>query len=257
VAGFHHYVLGQFEQALQAMERAQAIWQALADPRLDPSWSTGYFYATMGEWERGIAECRGGLERAQDPLNTAAALGFLGYALLEKGDLPAAVEALEDAVHRMENAGMQQLQGWFGAFLAESYLASGRAQEARDTALRAIEVTGEVRFWYGLALAHRALGRVLLVGGDYEGAAEHFRQALKGFADLQVPFEVARTRLDLALLARDQGDAGEAARGLAEAYRLFSRLQTPRYLERVEQLADRLALPLAARLEPESRQPLN
>ncbi|HVG09676.1 MAG TPA: adenylate/guanylate cyclase domain-containing protein [Thermoanaerobaculia bacterium] len=238
VAGFHHYVLGQFEQALQAMERAHAIWQALADPRLDPSWSTGYFYATLGEWERGIAECRGGLERAQDPLNTAAALGFLGYALLEKGDLPAAVEALEDAVHRMEDAGMQQLQGWFQAFLAEAYLASGRAREARETALRAIEVTGEVRFWYGLALAHRALGRVLVAGADHEGAAEHFRQALKGFADLQVPFEVARTRLNLALLARDLDDAEEAGRELAEAYRVFSQLRTPRYMERVEQLAD-------------------
>ncbi|HEY0553003.1 MAG TPA: adenylate/guanylate cyclase domain-containing protein, partial [Thermoanaerobaculia bacterium] len=116
VAGFHHYVLGQFEEAFDKMKWAEAIWRALQDPRLDPSWSTGYFHASLGNWALGIEECQGGLERAQDPLNTAAALGFLGYAFLEKGDLPAAIEALENSTDRLRQAGMQQLLGWFSAF---------------------------------------------------------------------------------------------------------------------------------------------
>src|SRR6185295_18054286 len=97
VAGFHHYVLGRFEDAFVMMDRACAIWQALQDPRLDPSWSTGYFHASLGDCDLGIEECKAGLERAKDPLNTAAALGFLGYAYLEKRDLPRAVEALEES----------------------------------------------------------------------------------------------------------------------------------------------------------------
>jgi tetratricopeptide (TPR) repeat protein len=126
VAGFHHYVLGQFDEAFDKMKWADAIWRALQDPRLDPSWSTGYFHASLGDWALGIAECQGGLERAQDPLNTAAALGFLGYALLEKGDLPRAIEALESSTVRLRQAGMQQLLGWFSAFLADAYRPGGR-----------------------------------------------------------------------------------------------------------------------------------
>jgi class 3 adenylate cyclase/tetratricopeptide (TPR) repeat protein len=237
VAGFNHYVLGQFEEAFAAMARAHDIWLALADPRLDPSWSTGYFYATLGDWEKGIEECQGGLERAQDPLNTAAALGFLGYAFLEKGDLAAAVAALEDAVGRMESAGMPQLQGWFGAFLAEALLLSGSTEEARDMASRSIAVTEAVRFWYGLALAHRALGRVALAQAQHAEAEEHFRHALQGFSSLRVPFEVGRTRLDLAALARGLGQDEESVRELGEANQLFSELKVPRYIDRAEQAA--------------------
>ena len=133
VAGFHHYVLGQFEEAFDKMKWAEAIWRALQDPRLDPSWSTGYFHASLGDWERGIEECQGGLKRAQDPLNTAAALGFLGYAFLEKGDLPRAIEALEDSTERLRQAGMQQLLGWFSAFLAEACLLAGQLDEAQGS----------------------------------------------------------------------------------------------------------------------------
>src|SRR4029077_3833025 len=54
VAGFNHYALGSFQEALEAMARVHGIWRALADPRLDASWSTGYFHASLGDWERGI-----------------------------------------------------------------------------------------------------------------------------------------------------------------------------------------------------------
>jgi class 3 adenylate cyclase/tetratricopeptide (TPR) repeat protein len=203
VAGFHHYVLGQFEEAFDKMKWAEAIWRALQDPRLDPSWSTGYFHASLGEWELGIEECRGGLERAQDPLNTAAALGFLGYAYLEKGDLPRAIEALEGSTQRLRQAGMQQLLGWFSAFLAEAYLRSGRPEEARDFAHEALAVTEGVRFQYGSGIAQRALGRIAQADGNAEAAA--------------------------------------AAMEIGEARRIFSGLRLPAYVERAERLAAELA----------------
>ncbi len=243
VVGFNHYVLGQFEEALQAMARAHAIWQALADPRLDPSWSTGYFYATLGDWEKGIEECRGGLERAQDPLNTAAAQGFLGYAYLEKGDLGPAIAALEEAVGAMEQAGMSQLHGWFGAFLAEAYLLAGRAGEARDLGLRAVAVTREVQFWYGIGLAERAAGRIARASGNYAEAESRLREAKEQFRSLQVPFEVGRTRLDLAALAHARGDVEEAGRQLREARGVFVELKVPRYVERAERLAAEWEIP--------------
>jgi class 3 adenylate cyclase/tetratricopeptide (TPR) repeat protein/ribosomal protein L40E len=239
VAGFHHYVLGQFEAAFDKMKWADAIWQALQDPRLDPSWSTGYFHASLGDWETGIAECQGGLERAQDPLNTAAALGFLGYAFLEKGDLPRAIAALEDSTARLLQAGMLQLLGWFSAFLAEALLLSGRREEARERALGALETTEAVRFRYGSGMAQRALGRIASAAGDPQTAAAALLDALASFQAIQAPFEVGRTLLELA--AVPGAEPPEAARRLDEARRVFAELRVPAYAERAERRLATLA----------------
>jgi class 3 adenylate cyclase/tetratricopeptide (TPR) repeat protein len=240
VAGFHHYVLGQFEEAFDKMKWAEAIWRALQDPRLDPSWSTGYFHASLGDWALGIEECQGGLKRAQDPLNTAAALGFLGYAFLEKGDLSRAIEALEDSTERLRQTGMLQLLGWFSAFLAEACLLAGRLDEAQDLARQALDITESVRFRYGSGMAQRALGRVSQAAGDPEGAARWLEAALESFQFIQAPFEVGRTRLELALV----GGLGseEAARQLGEARRIFTELRLPGYVEKAERLARELAV---------------
>ncbi|HEV7507450.1 MAG TPA: adenylate/guanylate cyclase domain-containing protein [Thermoanaerobaculia bacterium] len=241
VTGFHHYVLGQFEAAFDRMRRAETVWQALQDPRLDPSWSTGYFHASLGDYDQGIEECRGGLERALDPLNTAAALGFLGYAYLEKGDLAKAAEALDDSVGRLRRAGMKQLLGWFSAFLAETRLLLGHPSEAREIAREALAVTEEVHFPYGSGMAQRALGHIAQATGDREEAGRWLREAEKTFGALEAPFEVARTQLDLARVA---GAGSEpAAKLLGAARRSFSELGLPAYVERTERLAGELAAP--------------
>jgi class 3 adenylate cyclase/tetratricopeptide (TPR) repeat protein len=245
VLGFHQYVLGRFEDAFESMARAQEIWEALADPRLDPSWSTGYFYASLGNWEAGMKACRAGLERTQDPLNTAAAMGFLGFAYLEKGDLQQAIHILEDAIGRVAQTGMRQLQGWFSVFLADAYLRASRLTEAGNVAREALELTRGSRFWYGVGLAQRILGRIYRTQGNHSEAESHLRESLDGFRSLEVPFEVAQTRVDLALLAQARKDRREAAVQLSEAYRAFLELGVPTHAERTERLARKLAVPLA------------
>jgi len=242
VTGFHHYVLGQFREAFDMMAKAEALWRALQDPRLDPSWSTGYFHASLGDWELGIEECKGGLERAQDPLNTAAALGFLGYDYLAQGDLPRAGEALEESVRRLRQAGMQQLLGWFSAFLAEARLLAGSLEEARDLAREALAVTEEVRFRYGSGMVQRALGRIAREAGDPAEADGWFHQALESFQAIQAPFEVARTQIDVARLAG--AGSAEAARQLGEARRTFADLGVPHYVREAERLAEEMAAPV-------------
>ncbi len=244
VAGFNHYALGQFDAALESMERTYAIWKALEDPRLDASWSTGYFYASLGDWERGIAECQGGVARAQDPLNTAPSKGFLGYAYLEKGDLSRAVEMLEDSVQLL--ADMPQLRGWFSAYLGEAYLGLEQSEKARETALAAVATTQGVKFGYGIGLAQRAVGRIAAAAGDSDEAEARLEEALEGFLELQVPFEVARTRLDLAKLAHAGGRKHEAVEQLRQARAVFLALKVPRYAEQAKALADRMGVAFAA-----------
>jgi tetratricopeptide (TPR) repeat protein len=140
---------------------------------------------------------------------------------------------------------MQQLLGWFSAFLAEAYLRSGRADEARQRAQRALEVTDAVRFRYGSGLSQRALGRIRQAAGELDDAATWLREALRSFQTIQAPFEVARTRVDLAHLAHARGEDTEAARQLAEACRAFHELRVHKPLERARRLAEEWALPLA------------
>ncbi|HEX9671763.1 MAG TPA: AAA family ATPase, partial [Thermoanaerobaculia bacterium] len=237
VVGFHHYLAGRFADAFGAMDEARSIWKALADPRLDPSWSVGFFHASLGDFERGIAECRGGLERARDPLNTAAALGFLGYAYLEKRDLPQALEALEESVHRMRRAGMQQLLGWFSAYHAEACMLAGRPAEAAERAAEALAVVSSVGFPYGVGLAQLALGRIAQSAGDCETATRRFAEALDCFLSIDARFEVARTHLDLATVALARTDSAEAERRLDSAQRLFRELELPFYEAKAERLA--------------------
>jgi class 3 adenylate cyclase/tetratricopeptide (TPR) repeat protein len=237
VAGFNDYALGRFAPALDAMARAQAIGEALADPRLDTTWSTGYFYATMGEWEAAIRDCQGGLARSRDPLNTTAALGFLGYALLEQGDLPQAVRTLEPAVDSLRQAGFRQMLGWFCAFLAEAYLRTGRAAQGRQLAKEALDIARDTGFGYGAGLAQRALGRIARQAGAAGEALGWLEQALATFSGLEARFEVGRAHLDLAALAQDRGDDEAAARHLALARDLFTELGATRYVERVRQLS--------------------
>jgi tetratricopeptide (TPR) repeat protein len=246
VAGFNCFALGELDAAFDAMARANTIWETLQDPRLDPSWSTGYFHASLGDWEKGIEACLGGLERARDPLNTAAALGFLGHAYLEKGDLARAAETLKDSLRRLEQAGMKQLLGWFSAYLGEVRLAEGRLDEAREIASGGLTATLESDFQYGAGLVQRTLGRIARSAGNPSDAREHLTEALTIFEALQVPFEAARVRQELAILAQAEGDRDEAVRQLRQAHRIFDELGVPRYVERSEALAGDWGVNLAA-----------
>ena len=259
VNGFHHFVLGRFEKALESMERARAIGEDLGDPRLDTSWSTGYFLASMGDWEAGIAACRGGVERARDPLNTAAALGFLGYAYLEQGDQEQAVPTLEKAVEKLREAGMQQLFGWFAVYLGEAYLTAGRWEEARERATEGLETTRAARFRFGEALGERALGRIALGrvlrarDGSGEGVSDegapstellaeaerHLRRAHDRFTGLEAPFERARTLLDLARLVHLRDRSDDAARHLSVARACFVELGATAHVAAVDRLIAR------------------
>ena len=238
VAGFNHYVLGEIDKGIEALERAYEIGEALDDYRLDTSWSLGYFHASLGDWKTGLEKCRRGLERSQDPLNSAVATGFLGFAYLEKGDLEEAIATLVDSVARLRETGMQQILGWFTIFLCEARLAAKETEEARDMAEQGLEITRQAEFRYGVALALRALGRVELADGRLDEAARRFDEALAEFTSLATPFEMARTHLERARLARRRSDGAAARPAIAEAHRLFERVGAQGYLERTLELAE-------------------
>jgi tetratricopeptide (TPR) repeat protein len=237
--GANYGFVGEFARAVEAERRAHAVGEALGDPRLQTyaAWTIGWIEARRGDWEAAIQACQRGLDLAPDPLSTAMALAFLGYAYLEQGDAGQAIPLLEEAVQQLGGFRFRLPQGWFTLFLSEAALMRSDLERAHALALQGVEIARDVQFAYGVGLGQRALGRIAQARGALAEAATCLTEALQGFAAIQARFDMGRLHLDLAALTHTQGHPQAVAMHLTEAYALFTALQVPRYVEHTVQLA--------------------
>jgi transcriptional regulator with AAA-type ATPase domain/tetratricopeptide (TPR) repeat protein len=243
---FNHSFLGEFAAALDAAARARAVGEAIGDPRLQAyaAWTTGWIHAAKGEWDAGIEACRRSLASSPDPVNTADAMSFLGYAYLGKGQAHEAIELLERSIQQWRVFRHRPMLGWFTTVLGEAYLLDGRLDPARDCASEGLAVSSAAGFRYGVGMAQRALGRIAGATGDLPSAERHLDEALRTFAAIQARHEEARTALELAIVVHARGDRAGAARHLAEAAVGFRALDVPQYEARTAALARELGLAL-------------
>ena len=235
--GMNYAVLGQFEAALAAEAQAMARGAEVGDPQVASSaaWASGLVHVCRGDLEAGIRSCEDALARSPDPLNTALALGWLGFAWLERGDLELALARLEEAMRLLELFRFRQPQAWFSAFLAEAHCRAHRLETALELGSQALEFARATGSTLGIGWAERALGHIAQARGALGDAHDHFREALRAFETVESEFEIARTHLDLAALARARGDASGTTSHLTEAARHFRALGVPRWVERVEE----------------------
>ena len=232
VLGFNHTLLGEFEAALAAEDRARAIGEALGDARLQSAaaWTMGGIHALVGDATNAVAACRRGLELSPDPLNTAIARGWLGYAYLVAGEADRAVAAMSEAVAHYERFRFRA-HGWFTGWLAEAYLARGDVATAEKLAANALVLATAAGQAYGAGIAERALGLVLTRAG---GPPTHLEQARATFARIGARFEVARTDLELAALAARTGRLDAARDHAASSEAAFVALGVARYVGRAD-----------------------
>jgi tetratricopeptide (TPR) repeat protein len=240
--------MGEFAAALEAMDRARQLADAIGDSRLqsDFAWRAAQVEATRGEWETAIALCERALQHpSSHPLNRANALARLGLAYVEAGEPAKAIPQLEQALKGVAPiAPTGQARGWFLVVLGEGHLLAGDLDRADQCAAQALEILERARYRDGIARARRALGRIRQAQGAREEAARLLTQALDLYSSVSARFEVGRTRLALAQLAQEQGDREAASRHLEEAYRLFTVLGVQRYLARTQALAEEFQLSL-------------
>jgi DNA-binding SARP family transcriptional activator len=240
VLGLHLYLRGEFDAALKAEEQVEIVAARMGgEPRLRcfAAWTSGWILASRGRWDEGIERCRRGGAESTDPVNTALATGRLGCAHLEKGEGAEALPLLERSVDQLGRFRFLQLQGLFTALLAEARLLTGDATGARETADRALALTLESRYPYGVAWARRALGRIAIAAGDLEAAVAGLEDALAIFTSIHARFEAARTRLELAELAQARGDGAGARAWLTDAAQALADMGVSRYDEQVRALA--------------------
>lgn len=240
--------IGEFTQALEAVAQLQALGETSGDPRLQCSAAgiSGWIHATMGDWAAAIEACRRSIAHAPSSMDSALALGFLGYAYVEQGDTAQAIPVLAQAVQLSGNVGYQQVHGWFTTFLGQAYLLDGHLEKARELALQGLTITRESKFWWGVGDAQRVLGRIAMATGAVSEAAMYLQEALQTFGAIPARFEVGRTHLALAELAHAQGNREALGAHLDEARALFRALQVPKYIARTESLAEQWQASLGA-----------
>jgi DNA-binding NtrC family response regulator/tetratricopeptide (TPR) repeat protein len=246
IVGINYITIGAFDLALEAEARALAVGEALGDRRIESyaTWTMGWIQALTGNWAAAIEACRRALGQSPDPLNTATVLGHLGYVHLRKGEVVHAVKLLDEAVAKMREFGVRQLEGRFTTFLGEAYLAQGRVDVARELVSEGIRLSSGATYPVGLGWAQHAMGRIGLASGDLAAAETHLTDALETFTRIYARFLVAWTRLSLAGLAHALNDPTGVSRQLRDAYSAFRILRVSHYVAETERLARELAVSL-------------
>jgi class 3 adenylate cyclase/tetratricopeptide (TPR) repeat protein len=248
VVGINYAMTGEFDAALAALARAQAIGESLMDPRLQSTvaFTAGGIHALQGDPERAIERCRRAVELARDPVGTAVARGFLGASFLEKGDAEAAIPLLERSVEQLGRFRIRQTHSWFTALLAQACFLAGHLDRARGLARQALEMTLHAHAAQGAGWAQRTLGHVAQAEGDSAEAMRWLEEAVTTFVTIGARYEEARTRLDLAALHHARGAREAAASEVERATRLLRGLGVRRYDRVLSALAAELGAPPTA-----------
>jgi ATP/maltotriose-dependent transcriptional regulator MalT len=103
-------------------------------------------------------------------------------------------------------------------------VAVGELDRARAGAEELIGIAHEYESQMLLASAETARGRVELAGGDPAAACATLHQALGRWSELNVPYEIATTRLLMGHACRDKGDSLGANDSYDAAEAIFERL---------------------------------
>ena len=201
-----------------------------------------FFYEGSGFNEVGEIRLRlGDLDGAEDAFRHAHALGRdpqPGLALLRlaEGDIESAAAGIQRALDgqrsdRLARARLLPAQ-------AEIALAAGDQETAKEAAAELEEVADIYETAPLRASALSARGTLQLNEGDPQSAVGTLRRAWALWQEVDLPYEAARTRVDLASAYRALGDDEAAVLELEVARSAFERLGAAPALRRVEGLLE-------------------
>ncbi len=139
---------------------------------------------------------------------------------MRRGRIADAVGAFEgaDAIQYRVDGGVPY-RG-LGVWWADLWLELDPTREARQSAMRDLQISDEYGWWNNSAYCHWLLGRLDTLDGDFEAAAAHLRQAEATFRGGHVLIDFSGVLLGQADLSRWQGAWGDAQHKVEEALRL-------------------------------------
>ena len=134
---------------------------------------------------------------------------------------------------------------WLHLLTAEAALASGRIDLADEAlAADALGLPGTGPLIHAQATRFRA--SIGAAKGDEERADESFKQAAAAFREYGTPFYLACTELEHAEWLVEISRPDEAAPLATEAREIFGRLRATPWLERADELAAKLPVPVSS-----------
>jgi DNA-binding NarL/FixJ family response regulator len=205
---------GSWSEAVVEASRARQRLSEPAHPALGMAlYQQGELHRLRGEFGDAERAYRAASEHGRDPAP--------GFALLRlaEGNVTAAVAAIARMLD--ESVGARGRNATLAAAV-DVFLAAGDVARARAAADELAASAGDPPLLD--AVAAYATGRVLLAEGDAAAALSALRRACTTWRDLQMPYDAARARVQIAHACRSLGDDDAAALELDAARAVFERL---------------------------------
>lgn len=221
-------LLGEYDQAFQAAERAKEIFTRLKDPwrlaRLEINVGNIYhrqdrFEESISHYERAYAD----LMPYKDAEGIAVLLSNMAVCLISLNNFPRALATYQGARTFCQQNNMPLLVAQADYNIAYLYYLRGeysRAIEALYAAQRACEQTGDA---YHFALCHLDLSDIYLELNLSEEAREMAHEGFLRFEKLGMGYEAAKTLANEATAYGQQGKTLQALERFAKAREMFGR----------------------------------
>jgi CHAT domain-containing protein/Tfp pilus assembly protein PilF len=221
-------LLGEYDKAFQASERAREIFTQLGETRRIASLenNVGNIFHRQDRFEEALAH----YERAyktlfefQDWERVAITLHNMAMCLISLNDFPRSLDCYQKSRELSERYGMPLLRDQADYNIAYLYYFRGeysRAIEMLFATRRACEVTGDA---YHLALCHMDLSEIYLELNLSEEARETAEEAYRRFEKLGMGYEAAKSLANEAIAFGQQGKTVQALERFTKAREMFAR----------------------------------
>jgi len=221
-------LLGEYDRAFQASERAREIFTQLGEPRRIASLenNVGNIFHRQDRFEEALAH----YERAYNTLSeyedwerVAITLHNMAMCLISLNDFPRSLDCYQKSRELSVRYGMPLLRDQADYNIAYLYYFRGeysRAIEMLFATRRACELTGDA---YHLALCHMDLSEIYLELNLSEEAREMAQEAFQRFEKLGMGYEAAKSLANEAIAHGQQGKIVQALELFTRARQLFAR----------------------------------
>src|SRR6266581_1464148 len=221
-------LLGEYDQAFHAAERAREIFTRLDDPRrlARLEINVGNIYHRQGRFEESLAHYERayeGLLPYKDVEGIGVVLSNMAVCLISLNDFPRALATYQRARAFCQKHNMPLLVAQADYNIAYLYYLRGEyslAIEALYAARRACEATGDA---YHLALCHLDLSDIYLELNLSEEAREMAHEGFLRFEKLGLGYEAAKTLANEATAYGQQGKTVQALERFTKAREMFAR----------------------------------
>lgn len=209
-----------FEEAMAAIGGSRRELEASV---LDQRSAVCLWHGRMEDALRYAEEAERIGERIRSLYDFAMSRALAGYARWKMERAPAAVQMIVEATSWLEESGRNQCISLAYGWLAEAMVDSGRIEDARRYAARAL-VRARRHDRMGEAMALRAMARAAAQEERHQAVGRYLARALQSARNRGSPHEVAVTQLCEAELALAAGDRQLASARLEQARQAFAAL---------------------------------